>query len=410
MSQSKKIVISGLGIISAIATRREEFWQALMQGVNGAKDISLFDTTSFSVHQAAEILDFNPKEYLGPKGHRSLDRATKLIVSAAKLALEDAALTINNDNADDVGVALGSTLGSVKSISDFDVTTLKDGPRYTNPAHFPNTVINSPASQISIWHKMKAFNTTISTGFTASLDALCYGIDAIGAGRAKIVFAGGVEELCYQTFLAFYRLNFLSGCKDGNVFNCPFDQRRNGILLGEAAALLVCEDGQYAQARGAAVLGTILGVANVFDPYRNNKYNPKGSGVKTAICRCLKNANCEAHDIDLICANANSTLAADRIECEAIKEIFGGEEKPVAITAIKSMVGECFSASGVMSVAAALGAIHKGVIPPTINFEKSDECCRAALVVNQARKANIEKVLVINFGPNGACSCVIIGA
>jgi len=209
----KKIVITGLGIITSNGQGREEFWQAIKNGVVGYKPITVFDPEPFKVKQAGEVKDFNAKAYMGLKGLRNLDRSTKLIISAAKCAITDSGFEINDNNSDDVGVALGTTFGSLQSIVDFDKVILKEGPRYTNPGLFPNTVINSPASQISIWHNIQGFNTTISTGFTASLDAMKYAYDFIQLERAKVVYTGGVEELCRPTFMGFHALQFLSGSK-----------------------------------------------------------------------------------------------------------------------------------------------------------------------------------------------------
>jgi 3-oxoacyl-[acyl-carrier-protein] synthase II len=239
----KRIVITGLGIMAGNGKGREEYWQALKEGRIGYRPVTLFDTSEFSVHQAGEISDFDAKQYIGPKGLRSLDRSTKVLVSTAKFTIEDTQYQITEENTDRIGVSVGTTLGSIKSISDFDEVTLREGPRYTNPALFPNTVINSPASQVSIWHHIKGFNTTISSGFTASLDAMQYAYDFLQMDRANLILAGGVEEMCFQTFFGFYTLKFLSGSKEGEPFvNCPFDKRRNGITFGEGACLITMED------------------------------------------------------------------------------------------------------------------------------------------------------------------------
>src|SRR3989344_2483765 len=242
----KRVVITGLGVLAGNGKGKEEYWQALEEGKVGYKRVSLFDPSQFTVDEAAEVSDFDATKYMGIKGLRSLDRATKLLVSSAKLAVEDSQFIITDENTYDVGVSVGTTFGSLKSISEFDEVTLKEGPRYTNPALFPNTVINSPASQVSIWHHIKGFNTTISTGFTASLDAMSYAYDFIQYGRAKVIYAGSVEEMCYHTFFGFYALKFMSGSKDGEAFiNCPFDKRRNGVTLGEAACLVCMEDFEH---------------------------------------------------------------------------------------------------------------------------------------------------------------------
>ncbi len=407
--EEKRIVITGVGVIACNGIGKDAYWKALEEGKDGFREVSLFDTEGISVKTAGEITDFDPKQFMGIKGLRSLDRSTKLICSAAKLAKEDAKLTITEDNTDNIGVALGTTLGSVYSISEFDKQALREGPRYVNPALFPNTVINSPASQVSIWHNIKGFNTTISTGFSASLDAISYSIDFLKMNRAKIIFTGGVEELCIQTFLGFYKIGFLSGSKDGEfIGSCPFDKRRNGIVLSEAGCLLTFEDLDSAKERNATIYAEVENIASFFDPFRMNKFNPKGTGLKKAMKKVLEDVNLKPKDIDYICANANSTIKADKIETEAIKEVFSSAADKIPVSAIKSMTGESFSASGSLQVAAAVGAINKGFIPPTMNYKEKDPECDLDYVPNKSRKQKVNRVLINSFGPSGNNTCLIL--
>ncbi|MFA5088754.1 MAG: beta-ketoacyl-[acyl-carrier-protein] synthase family protein [Candidatus Omnitrophota bacterium] len=405
----KRVVITGLGILASNGKGKTEFWQSLKAGKVGYRPVTLFDTSEFLVRLAGEISDFDAKEYMGIKGLRTLDRSTKLAVSAGKMAIEDSQFGITDENTDDVGVSVGTTLGSIKSISDFDEVTLREGPRYTNPALFPNTVINSPASQISIWNNIQGLNSTISTGFTASLDAMSYAYDFLQMERLKIIYTGGVEEMCLQTFLGFHSLKFLSGSKEGSSFiNCPFDKRRNGITFGEGACLVAMEDYQHARDRQAPILAEVLGFGSSFDPYRINKYNPRGEGLKRAICLTLEESGVDAEQIDYICANANSTIAADKIETAVIKEVFGHQAYQIPVSSIKSMTGECFSVSGAFAVAASLGVLSENFIPPTVNYEVRDPDCDLDYVPNESRATEADHVLVITFGPNGSNTCMIL--
>jgi 3-oxoacyl-[acyl-carrier-protein] synthase II len=405
----KRIVITGLGILNGMGKSREEYWQALKDGKIGYRPITLFDASEFNVRIAGEISDFDATIYMGKKGLRTLDRSIKLMVSAGRLAIDDSQFQITEENSEDVGVSVGTTLGSLKSIADFDDVTLKEGPRYVNPALFPNTVINAPASQVNIWHKIKGFSTTLSTGFTAALDAMSYAYNFLQWDRAKVIYAGGVEELCWHTFFCFHTLKFISGAKDGTEFiNCPFDKRRNGITFGEGACLFCMEDVEHAKARNARILGEIASFGYSFDPFRLHKYNPRGTGLKLAIEDALNNAGLMATDIDYICANANSTVAADKIESMVIKQIFGEYGKKVPVSSVKSMVGECYSVTGGFSAAAALGAIHEGFIPPTMNYQEPDPDCDLNIIANKSCPANLKNVLVVGFAPSGASSCMIL--
>jgi len=406
---SNRIVITGIGVLASNGIGRQHYWQSLKQGKAGFREVSLFDVSNLKVKIAGEISDFDASEYLGKKGLRSLDRSTKLICSAGKLAIDDANLTITEENTNEIGVVVGTTLGSVYSISEFDKEALREGPRYVNPAAFPNTVINSPASQVSIKFNIKGFNTTISTGFTASLDSIGYAIDFLNFDRAKVILAGGVEEMCIQTFLGFYKLGFLSGSKDNqSVQCCPFDKRRNGIVFGEGAVFLVLEDLEHALERNANILAEISNFHMRFDPYRINKYNPRGEGIKKSMASVLQEARLKPKDIDYVCANANSTVKADKIETDAIKEVFGTLAKKVPVSSIKSMTGECFSVSASLQAAAAVGAVKEGFIPPTINYQEKDPECDLDYVPNEAREKEIRNVLISSFGPSGNNSCLII--
>ena len=409
----KRIVITGIGVLASNGIGKDEFWKALRSGMSGVKPVTLFDTSTTRSKTAGEITDFRPEEFLGEKGLRNLDRATKLVLSASKLALDDAGL--NSPLAEDVslrtGVSLGSTLGSVWSISEFDKEGLRAGPRSVNPALFQNTVINAPASQISIRFNIKGFNTTISTGFASSLDAIDYAVNFIRLYDYDIVLAGGVEELCEQTFKGFHKIGHLAGSREGKPeVNCPFDKRRNGIVLGEGACILILEEFNHAAKRGANIYAEILGYGTSFDPASKNLYSPKAEGAAKAIRFALEDAKTEPDKIDYISATANSTLDCDVMETRAVNRVFGKRAKDVPISSIKSMIGDCFSASGAMNVAASVGAITGGFIPPTMNYEVRDKRCDLDYVPNTSRPAEVRMALVNSFTPTGVNSSLVIGA
>ena len=379
----KRIVVTGIGVLQSIGKTKEEFWTALEQGKTGYDEITLFDTTPFRVTKACEVKDFDPKEYLGKKGLRTLDRSTKLLVSAAKLAIDDSGFEITEANTDEVGVVVGTTFGSIQSIADFDKVTLEEGPRNTNPSLFPNTVINSPASQVSIWHKLAGFNATVSTGFTASMDALSYAYDFLQLGRASAILVGAVEEMCEKTFFGLESLNFLSG-SDGDFLDCPFDKRRNGIVFGEGAYFFVLEEYENAKQRGANILGEILGVGECFIPNTLNKYPRTGEGLKKAIEKVLIYTGVEPSSIDYVASYANSTIEGDRLEAIVIQDLFNST---TPVNAIKSMTGDCMSVSGGFSLIGALGSINRGFISPICNYEVEDKDCRLNVVKSTLKKS-----------------------
>ncbi len=408
----KRIVITGIGILASTGIGKDVFWQGLKEGKSGIKPVTLFDTSNLRSKLAGEISDFDPKSILGPKGLRNLDRTTLLVLCASKLALEDAKLPIPvpEENTDYFGVSLGSTMGSVWSISEFDKVSLREGPRAVNPALFPNTVINSPASHISIKFNIQGFNTTISTGFCSSIDAIYYAMNMLNLYEYHTVLAGGVEELCEQTYKGFHKIGHLAGSRVGKEeINCPFDKRRNGIMFGEGAAIFILEELEHARTRDASIYGEILGYGTSFDPKSKNIYSPKAEGAAEAIQYALEESRVSKEEIDYISASANSTLDCDVMETRAVKKVFGEKAKDIPISSIKSMVGESFSASGAMNLAASLGVLEEGFLPPTINYEKPDKRCDLDYIPNKVQEKKADKILVNSFSPTGSNSVLAVG-
>lgn len=404
----KRVVITGIGVVAPNGIGRENFWAALKNGRSGIKPVTLFDTTFFKTHTAGECTDFNAEEFLGQKGLRNLDRSTKLLSSAAKLALEDAKLAITEENADDTGAVTATTLSVIFNISEFTKEAIDSGPQFVNPAMFPGTTINSPSSHISIRFGIKGFNTTISTGFTAGLDALKYAKDFITMGRAKAVLVCGVEALFFQSYVGFHKLEFLAGIK-GEELSCPFDKRRNGIILGEGAGVVVIENEEDAQKRNAAIYAELKSAESFFDPFRSGRYGPRAEGLKRSIIQALKNAHVKPDQIDYINAAANSVPHQDLLETKAIKDVFGDAAWSIPVSSIKSMIGETVSASGILQTAAAVGALAENTIFPTINYVEKDPECDLDYVPNIARDKGVRNVLINDFGPGGNNAAAVIG-
>jgi len=406
----KRIAITGLGVMSPIGIDKDSYWKSLFKGKVGYKPITLFDTSNLRIHAAGEITDFNPKEILGKRGLVDLDRSTTLLLSALKFALEDSGIESDNINLPVTGISAGTTFGSVNSLSEFDRDSLEVGPNFVNPSRFPNTVINSPASRAAIRYRIKGPNATISTGYCAALDAIDYAMNCIEFNRARRMIAASVEEMCIQTFLGFYQLGYLSGLNGGNApISCPFDKSRDGIIFSEGASVLILEDLDTALERGVNIYGEILGIGSNFDPFRLHKFNPKGAGIIESMRLALKNADLKPDDIDCIFANANSTKDADVIETQAIKEVFKEKAYDIPITAVKSMLGEAFSASGGLTAIAAIGSMLNSLIPPTVNLRENDPKCDLNYVKNTAKNTKVNNVMINSFGPPGTNTVLIIG-
>ncbi len=398
--KDSELVITGIGIISPAGIGKDAFWQGLCEGKNCLGDITLFSTDGFNVKKACEITDFNPLDFIHKRHLRTLDRSTRLLIAATSLALEDSGININEQNTFDTGFVAGSTFGSLHSIFQFDREGLIEGPKYVNPSFFPNTVINSPASQAAIQFKIKGFNTTISTGLCASLDAFIYACDFLRLKRANTVLVGGVEELCEEIFMGLYQCGLLSGLDGSEPICSPFDKNRNGLVLSEGAAVLVLERKEHALRRDAPVLAMVVSYANSFSP--NKK---QSSGLEISINRALKSANLKPEDIDLVFSSANSTKELDRLEAGVIKSIFG---KKVKITAIKSTIGEPCSASGGFLLSSASMALTTKLVPPTVNSKELDPECDINLVTEGGGLSGLKRVMVIGSDPYGNSSAIIL--
>lgn len=402
----KRVVVTGIGIISPIGIGKETFWESLSRGVSGIKPITLFDVSRYNSRAAGEISDFSPKDYLGQKGIRHFDRTSLLITAATGMALQDARLD-KVYGEEDIGIVVGSTFGSINSISSFDMEALKEGPNYVNPMDFPNTVLNAPASRASIFCQAKGLNSTISTGETSGVDAIIYASDFLKMGRIKAVLAGGVYGLTRDIFWAAYRAGVLSGSRNGQLEICaPFDGRRNGIMLGEGAALLVLETLEDALARKATIYAEVKGYSTAFNPTSLSQSDLQG-GIR-AVSTALREAGLGPKDISYISANANSSPNGDRMETIVIKEAFGEYSRSIPVSAVKSMTGDCLDASGAMQCVACIGAINKGVLPPTINYLEPDPFCDLDCVPNVKRETSVEHTLIQSFSYTGNCSAVVL--
>jgi 3-oxoacyl-[acyl-carrier-protein] synthase II len=401
------IVITGLGVIAPNGIGKETFWDALKEGRSGIKPVKRFDTKVLKCHQAGEIQDFKPEDFLGKKGLRDLDRSSRLLCSAAGMAIEDAGLNIDHTNTDDIGVCTGTTLSSLWNYAEFDKETINEGPLFTDVALFPGTVMNAASSQVSIKYNIQGFNTTISTGFSSSIDALKYAIDFIKLKRIKAVVVGGVESLSPVNYTGFYQLGYMAGI-NGEEISCPFDKRRNGIIVGEGAAVVVVEDEEYAKERGARIYARVNGIGNHFEAFKMGKYHPEAAGLKESIREAMKNSNLDVSEIDYIGASANSVPEHDRLETKAIKDVYGEYAYNIPVSSIKSMIGETFSAGGLFQISASIGSMYKGFIPPTMNYEVRDDECDLDYVANRSRITRINNVLINNYGPGGSNAAFIL--
>jgi 3-oxoacyl-[acyl-carrier-protein] synthase II len=400
-------VITGIGVVAPNGIGKEEFWRNLEAGKNGIEPITGFSTRKLPVKIAGEVKGYDPEKVLGPKGLRNLDRSALLLMGAAKQAIDEARLVINEKNADNIGIATGTTFSHLWPIAVFDKEVFKEGIDFANPALFPSTVINAASSQVSIRFNIRGFNATLSTGYTSSLEALKCGLNALSNRQIKTLLAGSVDTLSYPVLFGFHHLGYLAGLK-GVAVSCPYDRRRNGPLLGEAATMLVIEDQEEAMKNRRKPLARVKSVASYFDAHSIARIHSHGKGLEKAIRIALDKAKIVPEDIDYIAGCANSSVDLDRIEVSALKTVFERRLKNIPVGSIKSMTGETFSASGALQIIAAAGAIDRGILPPTINFEVKDDSCIVDCVPNRSRPMRIKHALITSFGPGGYNSACVL--
>jgi len=400
-------VITGIGVVAPNGIGKENFWKALEEGKDCAGEISGFPTDDFSVKVAAEVRNFDPSAVVGPKGLRNLDRSALFLVSASKLCLDDARLVIDDSNTDDFGICTGTTFSHFWSLLEFDREVFTEGIEFASPALFPSTVMNAASSQVSIRFNIQGFNATVSTGYTSGLEALKYSILALETGKAKTVLCAAVDTLSYPLFFGFHKLGYMAGIK-GLPISCPFDKRRNGPVLGEAATVLCIEDEKCARERNVPILARVKSVANYYDTAKMGKIKPGGDGLEKAIRQVLDEARIAPQDIDYISSCANSAQDLDRIEAKVLQNVFGNDIGNIPVSSIKSMIGETFSPASTLQIISSIGAMNSGRIPPTINFSEADPACSIDCVPNTAREKKINNALITSFGPGGHNSACII--
>lgn len=399
-SENEGVVITGIGVVSPIGIGRVKFWESLDKGQIGIQPISLFDTSGIRAKLGAEVLDFKPEDIIGARGLRNYDRCINLSLSAAKLALEDAALTINSENENDIGIILGSSLGNIKTISEIDKQAIKEGPRSVDPGQCPNVVLCSPASQISIRFGIKGFTATVSAGFNSSYCAFKYGLDLLKAGRVKYILVGAVEELCEQSFKGFYRLGYLSGSHNRHSeINAPFDRRRNGFILGEGAVMFVLER------KGTALSRGIKTHAKISKCEEQGTHRALRSSLRYSFNHIPNMANelrvvlgDDLDKIDFVSLGANSSVLGDALESNLMRRLFSGlVEYPMA-SAIKSLTGESYSAGGCFQLLGALYGLDRQRAFPTAGFKFEDNRCPAPFLQKQNGGKKIHKALLWSIG------------
>jgi 3-oxoacyl-(acyl-carrier-protein) synthase len=405
----RRVVITGMGAICALGDRPEAIHQALCDGRRGFSAPTIFPDSVAPGVQVAEVRDFAPQTYLDGGNIRPLDRTGKLAAVGVQLALSDSGWTADLRRERPLGLILGTMFCSVRTIGEFDRRAQSAGIEYASPMDFSNTVLNAAAGQVAIWHRLRGVNTTISAGAVSGVHALGYAAQLIRTGRADALVAGGVEELCYESFWGFHQAGFLAAAGSGVPVcpgnSVPFDAGRTGTLLGEAAAFLALEAESTAKARGARIIGCVEGFGTAYDPDALIGGRGGPNAMALAIRRALANAGVAASAIGVVSASASGLRAQDAREAAGIAAAIG---RATPVTAIKSMVGETLGASGGLQSIAALESMRSGLVPGIAGLARVDPEVLLT-VTSEARPLGATRALVTSMAPEGNCCALALG-
>ncbi|HEX9941222.1 MAG TPA: beta-ketoacyl synthase N-terminal-like domain-containing protein [Thermoanaerobaculia bacterium] len=407
----RRVVVTGAGVISPLADSPASLHAALCAGRSALKPIELFSTEGIGCHQAGEIRPFEPRDYLGEdRNLRPVDRTSRLLLIAAQQALAASGWTPELRARSEVGLALGTTFCSVRTIAEFDRRGLQLGPSHASPMDFANSVINAAAGQAAIWHNLRGVNSTISAGETSGLQAIAYAADLIRGGRAAALLAGGAEELCFESFLGYYRAGRLcgSGNRRGGEFPIPFDARRNGFALAEGAAMLMLEDAGAASERSAPVRAEVLGYGSAFSVSRQER--EAAGAVARAVRLALDDAGLGPEDVDALSASASGSVEVDRWEALGVAAALGPGAAELPVAAIKAMLGEALGASGALQAAAMLETFEDGVLPGIRGLEQREPDFPLAGATAESRRATVRRALLTAVGADGHCWALVLAA
>jgi 3-oxoacyl-[acyl-carrier-protein] synthase II len=406
-----KVFITGVGVVTPVGTGRSNFWDGLIEGRSGAGRISAFDASEFPVRIAAEVRDFEPREYIEPREASRMDRFAQLAVAAASLALEDSGVGEQPDG-DSTGVIVGSGIGGLATIEEQHKALLQGGPRRVSPFMVPRLMPNGAAAAIAMRFGFAGTNYGVVSACATGAHALGEGMNTIRQGRAEVMLAGGSEAaITPLSVAAFARMGALSTRNDDPArASRPFDRDRDGFVFGEGAGVLVLESEKSMLDRGSIPLAEIAGYGATSDAFHVTQPDPEGKGATQAMLAAMDDAEVEPEDIDYVNAHGTSTPYNDRIETIAIKQALGNEAKRVPVTSIKSQTGHLLGAAGAVEAAATALVIDSSRIPPTINLESPDENCDLDYVPDGPRKQSVRVALSNSFGFGGQNACLVLKA
>lgn len=410
--ESRRVVITGIGAISPIGLTAEAYWKSCLEGRGGIDTITHFDPTDFAVRIAAEVKDFDPDTYIGRVEARKMDRFVQLGVVASEMAVKDAALDRDKEDATRMGVLVGSGIGGIGTFETQHSRLLDRGPSRVSPYFVPMMIIDMAPGMISMRLNLKGPNFGLVSACASGAHAIGEAFRIMQRGEADVMLAGGAEAaVTPMTVAGFASMKALSTRNDEPArASRPFDKDRDGFVLGEGAAMLVFETLEHARMRDARIYGEVVGYAATADAYHMTAPAPGGEGAARAMKLALDDAGLAPQDISYINAHGTSTPHNDRLETAAIKTVFGEHAYKIPVNSTKSMIGHLLGAAGALELTACVLSMRDGKIHPTVNHEEPGPDCDLDFVPGSARDLDVAAALSNSFGFGGHNVSIIIKA
>jgi len=408
VDRNRRVVVTGLGLVTPLGTGVEKNWEALMAGRSGIGLISRFDASDYPTRIAGEVRDFNPLDWIEKKDVRKMDLFIQYAVGAAEQAMRQSGLKITEDNADNVGVLIGVGIGGLCTIEENHIIFLDSRLKRITPFFIPKLISNLAPGQISIRYGARGANFSTTSACASGSHAVGEAYRMIRAGYLDAAITGGAEAAVTSLGVGgFVAMRALSTRNDNpEAASRPFDRERDGFVMSEGAASLILEEREGAIARGAKILAEVVGYATNADAYHITSPSPEGQGAAKCMQRCLEDGDLDPNEVDYINAHGTSTPQGDIAETQAIKRVFGEHAARIAVSSTKSMTGHTLGAAGAIESAYTVLALINGAIPPTINYEYPDPECDLDYVPNRARPARIRLALKNSFGFGGTNTTV----
>lgn len=409
MMEKRRVVVTGLGLITPLGIGVDSSWKAFLEGKSGIGRITRFDASDLPVHIAGEVKDFDPSLYIEQKEIKKMDRFIHFALAASTMAIEDSGIRITDENAERIGVIIGSGIGGLPAIEHYHKVYLEKGYRRITPFFIPMLIINLASGQVSIKFGAKGPNSAVATACATGSHAIGDAFRIIQRGEADVMITGGTESVITPLAIGGFAVMKALSTRNNEPERAsrPFDVNRDGFVMGEGAGIVILESLENAKARGARIYAEVVGYGMTSDAYHITAPAPEGEGAATCMSLALKDAGVSPDVVDYINAHGTSTKYGDEIETAAIKRVFGEHAYRLSVSSTKSMTGHLLGAAGGVEAVVSVLSVYNDVIPPTINLDNPDPECDLDYVPHKARHRIINFALSNSFGFGGTNACLL---